>query len=188
MNSEARDATGERRRSEAPPRGRAYLRGRHAIVTGGGRGIGAAIATELGRLGARLTLMGRDVVVAQRHAAAVSREFETEADGVECDVSDGDSITEAFARARGTFGDVHVLVNNAGQAEGGLLTETSPELWDRISSSISSRIPVPRSSAFDSCSVRRPHLTVACCWASRVWRMPRIARRSRPHRLRALSP
>ena len=47
----------------------AYLRGTHAIVTGGGRGIGAAIAGELARRGAALTLMGRDKLALEAQAA-----------------------------------------------------------------------------------------------------------------------
>jgi NAD(P)-dependent dehydrogenase (short-subunit alcohol dehydrogenase family) len=109
-----------------------YLRGRHAIVTGGGRGIGAAIATELARLGARVTLMGREVAGLTRHAEALSRDFGTEAAAVQCDVADAEVVAEAFAGARARFGDAHVLVNNAGQAEGALFTETSPEVWGRM--------------------------------------------------------
>jgi NAD(P)-dependent dehydrogenase (short-subunit alcohol dehydrogenase family) len=109
-----------------------YLRGRHAIVTGGGRGIGAAIATELARLGARVTLMGRDVVGLKRHAEALSRDFGTEAAAVPCDVADAVVVAKAFATARARFGDAHILVNNAGQAEGALFTETSPDLWERM--------------------------------------------------------
>lgn len=124
MSGAAREAP----RSTADP----YLRGRHAIVTGGGRGIGAAIATELARLGARLTLMGRSAEVVQRHADALSQEFETDAGGVHCDVADPMSITEAFAHAKDTFGDAYVLVNNAGQAEGTSFIETSPELWNQM--------------------------------------------------------
>ncbi len=109
-----------------------YLRGRHAIVTGGARGIGAAIASELARLGAKVTVMGRSVDALRRHAAMLSEQFETEADGVHCDVGDPLSITEAFARARETFGEAYALVNNAGQAEGAQFIETSPELWDEM--------------------------------------------------------
>jgi NAD(P)-dependent dehydrogenase (short-subunit alcohol dehydrogenase family) len=119
-------------RDATRPADHAYLRGRHAIVTGGGRGIGAAIATELAQLGARLTLMGRDEEGLRRHAAALGEDFDVETAAVRCDVGDPVAITEAFARARETFGDAHVLVNNAGQAEGGLLTETTPELWERM--------------------------------------------------------
>jgi NAD(P)-dependent dehydrogenase (short-subunit alcohol dehydrogenase family) len=109
-----------------------YLRGRHAIVTGGGRGIGAAIATELARLGARVTLMGRDSASLKQHAEALRRDFGIEAAAVPCDVADADIVANAFATARARFGDAHVLVNNAGQAEGALFTETSPELWSRM--------------------------------------------------------
>jgi NAD(P)-dependent dehydrogenase (short-subunit alcohol dehydrogenase family) len=124
VSSAAREAT---RNAREP-----YLRGRHAIVTGGGRGIGAAIATELARLGARVTLMGRDVVGLKRHAEALSRDFGTEAAAVHCDVADAGIVAEAFATARARFGDAHVLVNNAGQAEGALFTETTAALWDRM--------------------------------------------------------
>jgi NAD(P)-dependent dehydrogenase (short-subunit alcohol dehydrogenase family) len=48
-----------------------YLNDRHVMITGGGRGIGAAIAVELARLGARLTLLGRDVAALERHAKSL---------------------------------------------------------------------------------------------------------------------
>jgi NAD(P)-dependent dehydrogenase (short-subunit alcohol dehydrogenase family) len=110
----------------------AYLRGRHAIVTGGGRGIGAAVARELAQLGARLTLMGRDALALERHVKALDAEFGAEAAAVPCDVSDPREIAEAFSSARSEFGDAHVLVNNAGQAESLPFTETAPDVWDRL--------------------------------------------------------
>jgi NAD(P)-dependent dehydrogenase (short-subunit alcohol dehydrogenase family) len=124
VSSAARGAT----RTAAEP----YLHGRHAIVTGGGRGIGAAIATELARLGARVTVMGRNVADLTRHAETLSRDFGTEAVAVQCDVAEPEVVAEAFAAARARLGDAHVLVNNAGEGEGALFTETSPELWDRM--------------------------------------------------------
>jgi NAD(P)-dependent dehydrogenase (short-subunit alcohol dehydrogenase family) len=119
-------------REAAQTAGGPYLRERHAIVTGGGRGIGAAIATELARLGARVTVMGRDVAVLERHAKALRREFDTDAAAVECDVADAEGVATAFATAQATFGDAYVLVNNAGQAEGALFGDTTPELWNRM--------------------------------------------------------
>jgi NAD(P)-dependent dehydrogenase (short-subunit alcohol dehydrogenase family) len=109
-----------------------FLAGAHAVVTGGGRGIGAAIADELGRLGAALTLMGRDEDrlgatardVASRHGVTVR--------SVRCDVADADSVSAAFARASDELGDVGVLVNNAGQSESEPFTNTSRALWDRM--------------------------------------------------------
>jgi len=112
----------------------AYLSGRHAVVTGGGRGIGAAIASELARLGARLTLMGRDSAVLDRHAATLRTGGGVGADvtTVRCDVADEAAVAAAFAQARKASGDPFVLVNNAGQAEGGLFSEISRAVWDRL--------------------------------------------------------
>lgn len=110
----------------------AYLQGRHAVVTGGGRGIGVAITGGLAALGARVTLMGRDLEQLQRHAASLESGHGSEAFAVSCDVTDPDSVSAAFKAARARFGDVHVLVNNAGQAESAAFGETTREIWDRM--------------------------------------------------------
>ena len=118
---------------DATSAGRArYLAGRHAVVTGGGRGIGAAIAEELARLGASLTLMGRDRGAIERHAAALGERHGVAAQGVPCDVTDGSSIEAAFATSRRALGDVFVLVNNAGQAESEPVATTTRATWDRM--------------------------------------------------------
>lgn len=109
-----------------------YLSGHHAIVTGAGRGIGAAIALELGRLGANLTLMGRTQAPMHAHAETITKQHGVEIAVVECDVADEGQVFNAFRVARETFGPPYVLVNNAGQAEGATFTSTSRELWDRM--------------------------------------------------------
>lgn len=114
----------------AEPRG--YLEGRHAVITGGGRGIGAAIAEELARLGASLTLMGRTVESLESAAKRLANELDARVKPVQCDVSDERSVARAFEAARKAFGDPYVLVNNAGQAESAALAETSREIWDRM--------------------------------------------------------
>lgn len=103
------------------------LEGRHAVVTGGGRGIGAAIAAALAREGARLTLMGRD-------EARLNEMVETLPIGraVRCDVSDEASVAAAFAEAGRAFGPAGILVNNAGAAESAPLVRTSLELFRRL--------------------------------------------------------
>ena len=108
------------------------LEGRHAVVTGGGRGIGAAIAAELARLGARLTLLGRDAARLKETAKVVRDQHGAEVTAVRCEVSSEASVRRAFAQARVAFGDPLVLVNNAGQAVGVALTETDSELWQRM--------------------------------------------------------
>ncbi len=109
-----------------------YLSGHHAIVTGGGRGIGAAIALELGRLGANLTLMGRTQAPLHAHAEVIAKAHGVEVAVVGCDVADEGQVFAAFHVARETFGPARVLVNNAGQAAGAPFTATSRELWDRM--------------------------------------------------------
>jgi NAD(P)-dependent dehydrogenase (short-subunit alcohol dehydrogenase family) len=104
------------------------LEGQHAIVTGGGRGIGAAIATALGALGARVTLMGRDKAVLEKHATTLPNN----AHAIVCDVANERSVQEAFKRARDAAGEAHILVNNAGQAKSEKFTNTSLELWQQM--------------------------------------------------------
>jgi NAD(P)-dependent dehydrogenase (short-subunit alcohol dehydrogenase family) len=108
------------------------LAGRHAIVTGAGRGIGAAVALELARLGANVTLLGRDRGRLDEQAEAVARTHGVETAAVRCDVTDGPAVAEAFRVARETFGVAYVLVNNAGEAAGAKLVDTPRALWDRM--------------------------------------------------------
>jgi NAD(P)-dependent dehydrogenase (short-subunit alcohol dehydrogenase family) len=109
-----------------------YLAGKHAIVTGGGRGIGAAIADELARLGADLTLMGRDLARVEAHAAVLRDRHGVRAQPLACDVAEEDSVRDAFARARGELGDASILVNNAGQSAATPFADTPREVWDRM--------------------------------------------------------
>ena len=95
----------------------------HAVVTGGGSGIGDAIAKRLLADGVRVTLMGRSLQRLQGQQAALG-DVAIQA----CDVGDEDSVTDAFA----AVGDVDILVNNAGQVETAPLARTSLELWQRL--------------------------------------------------------
>jgi len=95
----------------------------HAVVTGGGSGIGAAVARRLMAEGTRVTLMGRSIGRLQAQQAVLG-DVAVQA----CDVSDEASVTAAFA----AVGDVDILVNNAGQVETAPLAKTSLELWQRL--------------------------------------------------------
>lgn len=106
------------------------LDGQHAVVTGGGSGIGAAIAAALAQAGARVTLMGRD-----GRKLAAQRERLTAFDDVGCvamDVSEADSVAQAFAAASQAMGPVDILVNNAGQAQAASFAATSLSLWQQM--------------------------------------------------------
>ena len=105
------------------------LIGKHALVTGAARGIGAAIAARLAAEGAALTLLGRD---AQRLQALLAT-LPGSGHGVAvADVADEAQVTAAFAQAQAARGPVLILVNNAGQAESAPLAKTSTELWQRM--------------------------------------------------------
>jgi NAD(P)-dependent dehydrogenase (short-subunit alcohol dehydrogenase family) len=108
------------------------LSGQHAIITGGGRGIGAAIATELARLGANLTLMGRtlETLVARRDELLL--EHEREIATITVDVADPTSIERGFAAAHEALGTASILVNNAGTAMSQPFRRTTPEQWQRM--------------------------------------------------------
>lgn len=88
------------------------LEKRHAVITGGGSGIGAAIADRLAEQGASVTLMARKKERLESKAKGLPR-----AQGVSVDITDEDAVNKAFAEATDAFGPVDILVNNAGLAE-----------------------------------------------------------------------
>lgn len=106
------------------------LSGRHVLVTGASRGIGASIATSFAAEGARVSIIGRD---AARLATVASQLGEADrALAIVADVTEGASVKEAFATARRQFGPVNILVNNAGQAASAKFTDTDETLWNRL--------------------------------------------------------
>jgi NAD(P)-dependent dehydrogenase (short-subunit alcohol dehydrogenase family) len=111
----------------------AVLAERHAVVTGAARGIGAAIAHALAGAGARVTLLGRDIHTLKVTAAQIAAAHpQSETAAITADVSDSAAIREAISRARARFGPVHLLVNNAGQAESAPFLKTDEALWQRM--------------------------------------------------------
>ncbi|WP_027214948.1 SDR family NAD(P)-dependent oxidoreductase [Burkholderia sp. WSM2232] len=102
------------------------LAGQHAVVTGGGSGIGAAIAEALLRAGARVTLMGRNAerLDMQREKCRALGEVAC----ISVDVTQEESVRRAFNKA----GAVDILINNAGQAQAAPFTHTDMTLWQRM--------------------------------------------------------
>jgi NAD(P)-dependent dehydrogenase (short-subunit alcohol dehydrogenase family) len=107
----------------------AFLTGKHAIVTGGGKGIGAAIARELASRGASITLLGRDTTALDAEAAAM-RTSGARVQSFVCDVADESLVQRAFADAMAGLGTPYVLVNNAGDARAALFHELDRGDWD----------------------------------------------------------
>ncbi|KQU88396.1 3-hydroxyacyl-CoA dehydrogenase [Variovorax sp. Root318D1] len=105
------------------------LTGRHALVTGAARGIGAEIARTLAAEGATLTLLGRDADALRRVADTLAGQGHGVA---AADVADAQAVQSAFALARTERGPIAILVNNAGAAESAPFLKTSVELWQRM--------------------------------------------------------
>jgi NAD(P)-dependent dehydrogenase (short-subunit alcohol dehydrogenase family) len=101
------------------------LAGRHALVTGGGRGIGAAIAAALAGAGARVTILGRTTAELEETAAGLPGG----ALAVTADVTDAKQVERAFGEARGVAGPVSILVNNAGLAKSRPLGKSDEGFW-----------------------------------------------------------
>ncbi|HWY70768.1 MAG TPA: SDR family NAD(P)-dependent oxidoreductase [Terriglobales bacterium] len=110
----------------------ACLRGRHAIVTGGGRGIGAAVARALAELGADLSLMGRDMDRLHDTAEAIRNQFDSRVETHHVDVTDLSSVQRAFTAATAPLGCVYILVNNAGQARARGFADIDPDHWQNM--------------------------------------------------------
>jgi 3-hydroxybutyrate dehydrogenase len=102
------------------------LEGRHALITGGGTGIGAAAAEHLSAEGARVTVLGRRMEPLE----AVASRIDGAATG--CDVTDADDLACAFEIARAAYGPIDILVVNAGVAESAPFHKMSRESWDRL--------------------------------------------------------
>jgi len=102
------------------------LAGHHAVITGGGTGIGACVARALAAEGAKLTLVGRrreklEEVGAEDFDALVSP----------ADVTDRKQVEDCFAIAREAQGPITILVNNAGAAESAPFAKVTEEGWRR---------------------------------------------------------
>jgi NAD(P)-dependent dehydrogenase (short-subunit alcohol dehydrogenase family) len=141
------------------------LKGHHAIITGGGTGIGAAIARTLGAEGARLTLVGRrrepleEVCASCSPAKAGAQEKAGSRSSpghlvAPADVTDREQVDRAFALAREAQGPITILVNNAGAAAGVPFAKVTPALWRDI-------LAVNLDALFHCCQAALPALLAA---------------------------
>jgi 3-hydroxybutyrate dehydrogenase len=123
-----------------------WLEGRHALITGGGTGIGAAAATHLHAAGANISVTGRRREPIDKIAAIVGGA------AIQCDVTDRDAIARAFAEARAANGPIAFLIVNAGIGDSAPFGRTTRESWDRI-------IATNLTSAFDCAQAALDDLT-----------------------------
>lgn len=107
--------------------------GRHALILGGAKGIGQALAREMAGSGARLAIGDIDLAAAQATAAAIVADG-GEAAGFAADVRSADSIAAVVQQAEARFGPVDLLINNVGAILNGLPEDVPAEEWERIES------------------------------------------------------
>ena len=103
-----------------------WYEGKHAVVTGGGSGIGAATAAILRDKGAVVTITGRNRDKLAAKAAELGAGFQL------ADVTDRAQVAAAMKSAEDRSGPIDVLINNAGQAEAAPFSRMPDELWDRM--------------------------------------------------------
>jgi len=104
----------------------------HVLILGGAKGIGRAVAEELSRRGARLSVADIDVATTQETASALSAAG-GEAQALQVDVLSAESIARAVTKARASFGPIDVLLNNVGAILSGDPQDIPGEEWERIS-------------------------------------------------------
>lgn len=101
----------------------AALADKHAVVTGGARGIGAAVTRMLAAHGAKVTMIGRSAVPPPDLADNPKLQY------LQADICEPATLPGAFAAARARFGPIQILVNNAGQAGSAPFLKTDVALW-----------------------------------------------------------
>jgi NAD(P)-dependent dehydrogenase (short-subunit alcohol dehydrogenase family) len=108
------------------------LKDKVALITGGGRGIGRAIALAFANEGVRIAVAARTCDQVTQVAEEIENKSNVKALALVCDVSDRSRVEKMFADTKAGFDqEVDILVNNAGVAEGATLVNTTDELWER---------------------------------------------------------
>src|SRR2546425_11096113 len=105
----------------------AFLRGKQAVVTGGTRGIGRAIAESLLRSGASVVICGRSRESVGRACAELKETTGGDISGEPADVSKWDQVGQFFGTVASRFGGLDILVNNAGMGVFRGIQDLTPE-------------------------------------------------------------
>lgn len=108
------------------------MQGKNAIITGGARGIGEAIARLLARMGANIAIWDVLADQAKETADALARDFKVKTISQAVDVTQGESVEAATDATVAALGGIDILVNNAGITRDGLIIRMKEEDWDKV--------------------------------------------------------
>ena len=104
----------------------------HAVVTGGGRGIGLAIAEALARFGASVSLVGRNVETLQAAASRITKDYGVKVATAQADVADESGVRKAVISVRDVLGAPTILVNNAGAGISSPFLKSTAAFWRKM--------------------------------------------------------
>lgn len=107
------------------------MQGNVAVITGGSRGIGLAIARKMGKAGARVVINGRNGEQLQK-AEEMLRAEGIEVLGIQADISSLPEVEDLMAQVKEHWGSLHILVNNAAVTKDQLFMRMKPEDWDYV--------------------------------------------------------
>ena len=107
------------------------LKGKNALITGAGRGIGRATAIALAKEGVNVGLVGLTMSNLEKVAAELEQ-YDVTVSAATADVSDLEAVTHAVEHIKSDLGTIDILVNNAGTAKFGGFLDLSPEEWEKI--------------------------------------------------------
>lgn len=107
------------------------LKGKTALITGAGRGIGRAAALALAKEGVNIGMLGLTLANLEKVTAEVE-EYDVNVAGAVADVSDLESVQHAVEHITSELGPIDILINNAGTAKFGGFLELDPKEWEKI--------------------------------------------------------
>ena len=109
------------------------LEGKTAVITGGSRGLGEAIAYKLASMGADIAVIcSSSAAQGEKVCEKCRQEYNVEAKAYQCDVADFEAVKETAAKIKADFKTAHILVNNAGITRDGLAVMMKEEDFDRV--------------------------------------------------------
>ena len=105
------------------------LAGRSAVITGGSKGLGLAMATQFAASGADVAILARRPEVLEEAKASIAKTAKARVAAIACDVSQAEGVEAGFAQAMAAFGKVDIVVNNAGISRAMPFLKITDSLW-----------------------------------------------------------